>query len=64
MRFIIGRCNNHNCSQCHDGVCCLVSTIVHEFQYDHDTGLVSCQFYADEQAERRTADETFASKTM
>lgn len=57
MRLLIGKCNNTDCSECNDGRCNLSTNIVHEFQYDHDTGLLSCQFYADEKAERKPVVE-------
>jgi hypothetical protein len=47
MRLIIGKCNNTDCKHHNDNVCCLPSTLVHEFQYDHDTGLLSCQIFID-----------------
>ena len=56
MRIMIGQCNNADCSQFGNGLCGLSPDIVHEFQYDHDTGLLSCQFFVDEQAEGRTSE--------
>lgn len=51
MRMIIGQCNNHECSQNDAGLCMLLSTIVHEMQYDHTEGKISCQWFANEQKE-------------
>jgi len=47
MRMLIGKCNNSACIQNDGGKCGLSANIVHEFQYDHDTGLLSCQWFID-----------------
>ena len=47
MRIIIGKCNNTDCARNQDDICCLPSSAVHEFQYDHINKTVDCQHFID-----------------
>jgi len=53
MKVMIGKCNNTDCLLNEEEVCILVSESGHVFQYDHDTGLISCQVFANQQARRK-----------